>query len=110
MVSPPLASTFMPTVPVKGWTTGRAGLLTNQDGSYEMSVSPREAYVVYVDDKAWAASSRLDVIVHEGKPVVGVDFQLSRGTVIRGTVVVGPEQQASCQPVYSDRRNRRSSV
>jgi thiol-disulfide isomerase/thioredoxin len=66
---------------------------TNEDGSYEMSVSPREAYAVYVDDKDWAAPSRLDVVIREGKPAERVDFKLSRGTLIRGTVVVGPGNQ-----------------
>ena len=36
-----------------------------------LSVSPREAYAVYVDDKDWAAPSRLDIVVREGKPAEG---------------------------------------
>ncbi len=74
----------------QGMDNGQAQAQTNEDGLYEMSVSPRELYVVYVDNKAWAAPSHLDVVVREGKPVAGVDFKLSRGTVVRGTVVVGP--------------------
>ncbi len=74
----------------QGMDNGQAQAQTNEEGLYEMSVSPRELYVVYVDDKAWAAPSHLDVVVREGKPGSGVDFKLSRGTVIRGTVVVGP--------------------
>jgi thiol-disulfide isomerase/thioredoxin len=73
----------------RGTDNGQGQARTAADGSYEMNVSPREAYAVYVDDKDWAAPTRLDVIVREGKPVDGVDFRLSRGTVIHGTVTVG---------------------
>jgi RNA polymerase sigma factor (sigma-70 family) len=73
----------------QGMDNGQARVLTAEDGSYEMSVNPVEAYAVYVDDQDWAAPSRLDVVVREGKPVEGVDFTLSRGTIIRGTVTVG---------------------
>ena len=44
-------------------------------------------------DKDWAAPSRLDVVVREGKSVEGVDFQLTRGTLLRGTVTVGPDNR-----------------
>jgi RNA polymerase sigma factor (sigma-70 family) len=74
----------------QGIDNGQSRAETAEDGSYEMSVNPSEAYAVYVDDQDWAAPSRLDVVVREGKPVEGVDFKLSRGTVIRGTVTVGP--------------------
>jgi RNA polymerase sigma factor (sigma-70 family) len=77
----------------QGLDNGRGQAQTSEDGSYEMSVNPREVYAVYVDDKAWAAPSHLDVIVREGKPVAGVDFKLSRGTLIRGTVVVDPAKK-----------------
>jgi RNA polymerase sigma factor (sigma-70 family) len=66
---------------------------TAADGSYEMNVNAREAYAVYVDDKDWAAPSRLDVVVREGKPIDGVDFKLTRGIVIHGTVTVGRENR-----------------
>ena len=74
----------------RGMDNGQGHARTAQDGSYELPVNPGEAYAVYVDDQDWAAPSRLDVVVREGKPVEGVDFKLSRGTVIRGTVTVGP--------------------
>ena len=62
---------------------------TGIDGTYELRISPGEAYAVYVQDKDWAAPSRLDVVVSEGKPAEGVDFKLTRGTTIRGRVTVG---------------------
>ncbi len=74
----------------QGVDNGQGRARTSQDGSYEIDVSPNEAYAVYVDDKDWAAPSHLDVVVRVGKPAGAVDFKLSRGTVIRGTVTVGP--------------------
>ena len=61
----------------QGMDHGQAEARTAADGSYEMSVNSGEAYAVYVDDKDWAARSRLDVVVREGKLVDGVDFRLS---------------------------------
>ena len=74
----------------QGADSGYGQATTAADGSYEMQVSAREAYAIFVDEKDWAAPSRLDVVVREGKPVEGVDFKLGRGTLIRGTVTVGP--------------------
>jgi hypothetical protein len=68
--------------------TGQAR--STADGSYEMAVGPDDAYAVYVDDPDWVSPSRLDVIVSEGKPADGVDFKLTRGTLVSGTVRVGP--------------------
>ncbi len=74
----------------QGIDHGTGHARTSADGSYEVNVNAREAYAVYVDDKDWAAPTRLDVVVREGEPVDGVNFTLTRGTVIRGTVTVGP--------------------
>jgi RNA polymerase sigma factor (sigma-70 family) len=70
---------------------------TAADGSYEMDVNTNEGYAVYVDDKDRAAQSRLDVVVRDGKPVGGVDFKLTPGTIIRGTVTVGPGNRAAAK-------------
>jgi hypothetical protein len=77
----------------KGIENGQDSTRTATDGAYELSISPNEAYAVYVEDKEWAAPSRLDVVVREGKPVEGVDFRLSGGTILRGTVTVGPDNR-----------------
>ena len=74
----------------QGMDQGQAHVRTGTDGSYEMPANPREVYAVYVDDKDWAAPSRLDVIIREGQPAKGVDFKLTRGTIVRGTVTAGP--------------------
>ena len=68
---------------------------TNAEGFYEIRVEPGEGYAVAVDDEEWVAPSRLDVVVQTGKPTLGVDFALTRGTIIRGTVTVhvGGEDQ-----------------
>src|SRR5262249_15018398 len=68
---------------------GHGEALTGGDGRYEMMVSPDEGYAVYVEDRERAARSRLDVVVRRGKPAEGVDFTLTRGTLLRGTVSVG---------------------
>ena len=92
----------------QGMDNGQDRARTAADGSYEIDVSPGEAYAVYVDDKEWAAPSRLDVVVREGKPAGGVDFKLTRGTVIRGNSHRRPRQPACARPVHLARRNRRS--
>lgn len=63
---------------------------TAADGAYAMDLSPNEGYAVYVDDREWAARSRLDVVIRPGQPVDGIDFTLRKGTVVRGSVTVGP--------------------
>jgi RNA polymerase sigma factor (sigma-70 family) len=76
-----------------GMDHGQAQVRTEADGTYEMSVGPDEAYAVYVDDKDWAARSRLDVVVRQGQSVEHVDFSLTRGTILRGTVTIGPDNR-----------------
>ena len=76
-----------------GMDHGQARVLTEADGTYEMNVGPDEAYAVYVDDKDWAARSRLDVVVRQGQSVEHVDFPLTRGTILRGTVTIGPDDR-----------------
>ena len=91
----------------KGIEHGQDRTRTAADGTYELTISPGEAYAVYVDDKDWAAPSRLDVVVREGKPVEGVDFKLTRGTILRGTGHGRTGQPARAQAVHPARRDRR---
>jgi protocatechuate 3,4-dioxygenase beta subunit len=72
---------------------GRGSAWTRPDGSYEMLVESEEAYVVAVVDDRWAAPSHVGVLVREDQPVGGLDFQLAEGTIVRGTVTVGPERR-----------------
>ena len=77
---------------------GQGSARTAADGSYEIVANPGEGYAVSVvaDDGSapgaddWTAPARLDVHVRRGEPAVGVDLRLTRGTLIRGTVTVGP--------------------
>jgi len=66
---------------------------TKADGSYELLVNSEEAYVIKVVDERWAAPSRIGVVVREDQPVENVDFTLAEGTVLRGTVTVGPARR-----------------
>jgi RNA polymerase sigma factor (sigma-70 family) len=70
-----------------------AQALTWADGSYDMLVHGEEAYVVTVVDDRWAAPSHVGVLVREGRPVGGLDFQLAEGTIVRGTVTVGTDRR-----------------
>jgi RNA polymerase sigma factor (sigma-70 family) len=72
---------------------GHGRTVTKADGSYEMMVNSEEAYIVTVVDDRWAAASKLGVVVREDKPVGGLDFHLAEGTVVRGTVTVGPDRR-----------------
>ena len=74
----------------KGMDNGQDRTHTVADGSYEMNLDPGEAYAVYVDDKDWPRRFPPRRRPPQGKPVDKVDFALTRGTVIRGTVTVGP--------------------
>lgn len=65
---------------------------TGDDGTYTMNLPSGETYLVWVEDKEWAAPPRMDVVARPGSPIRGVDFVLSKGTLIRGTVTVGPDQ------------------
>ncbi len=73
----------------------RGGTLTKADGSYEMFVNGEEAYVIKVVDERWAAPSRIGVLVREDQPVANLDFTLAEGTILRGTVTVGPATRIS---------------
>jgi RNA polymerase sigma factor (sigma-70 family) len=66
---------------------------TADDGSYSMLVYPEQSYIIAVVDEQWAASSKTDVVVHEGLPVEDMDFRLGAGTVIRGAVRIGREER-----------------
>jgi hypothetical protein len=68
-------------------------VLTKADGSYEMTLSSDQSYIVSMKDDHWAALSYIGVAVQEGKDVDGVDFTLTEGTIVRGRVTVGPDRQ-----------------
>jgi hypothetical protein len=64
----------------------RASCRTGADGMYEMNVRPETVYMVSVVDDEWAAPARGRVVVREDEAVGGIDLELTKGTVISGTV------------------------
>ncbi len=51
------------------------------------------SYMIEVVDERWAAVSKAGIVTHEGQPVEGIELRLVPGTLIRGRVTVGPDQQ-----------------
>ena len=47
------------------------------------------AYSVGVTDEAWVAPARAGVIVHENQPRDGLDFALTKGTLLHGQITEG---------------------
>jgi hypothetical protein len=62
---------------------------TADDGTYSLNVLPERAYIVAVEDDSWAAPSRSNVVVREGRPVDGLDFTLVQGTLVHGRITEG---------------------
>jgi RNA polymerase sigma factor (sigma-70 family) len=63
---------------------------TDDDGTYVMSLPARRHYVVATHAMALASKSHVGLYLEEGQQLTGVDFTLSRGALIRGTVT-GPD-------------------
>jgi len=63
------------------------------EGFYEMKVDPNASYVVFAASSEWRAPARFGVVVRPGEPAEGVDFQFGPGTLLRGTVTVGPDKR-----------------
>ena len=74
-----------------GWRF-RNSARTADDGTYEILAFSNQVYAVAVVDDNGAAPTRFGVIVREGEPAEGVDFQLRRGTFIHGTLTQGPDR------------------
>ena len=66
---------------------------TGQDGSYSDDVYPERSYLVAVMDDEWAAESRIDIAVEEGKPVDDIDLTLIKGTIIKGRLTLGEKRE-----------------
>jgi beta-lactamase regulating signal transducer with metallopeptidase domain len=68
----------------------RKDVRTKADGSYSLLVDPNQYYIIAVTDENWAARSYTSVVVGQEGPPVRFDFQLSKGTILRGKVTFGP--------------------
>ncbi len=66
---------------------------TSSDGVYRLKVDPNNSCIIAVIDDQWAAKSLIGVIVKEGDRHDNLDFRLERGTLISGTVTIGPDKQ-----------------
>ncbi|NLE61371.1 MAG: carboxypeptidase regulatory-like domain-containing protein, partial [Planctomycetes bacterium] len=64
----------------------RKYIRTTVDGSYKATVYPEQSYIIAIIDDTWAAPSHTGVILREDQVRDGLDFQLARGTIIRGTI------------------------
>ena len=65
---------------------GRGYTWTRPDGTYALDVRPDQFYIVAVIDKDWTAPNHIGVFVRENRPRKGLDFDLIKGTLIKGRV------------------------
>ena len=68
---------------------------TAEDGRFALDAHPEHAYIVAVIDETWAAQSLMNVVVREGQSRSGLDFTLSKGTLLHGQITEGPDHRPS---------------
>jgi hypothetical protein len=66
---------------------------TKADGTYAFRLYPNQTYIVAIIENEWAAPSHVGIVVHEGQPVANLDFRLGTGTLVEGSVTVGPNRK-----------------
>jgi beta-lactamase regulating signal transducer with metallopeptidase domain len=66
---------------------------TGADGTYRLSIYPRQSTIIGLADRDWAAASHTGVQLEEGNTRGHLDFTLARGTKIRGRLTVGADQK-----------------
>ncbi len=67
---------------------------TAADGSYEIVADPERSNIVWLDDKRWAATSHVGVMVKEDEDTANVDFTAVEGTILRGSLTVGAKKDS----------------
>jgi hypothetical protein len=72
---------------------GGAVASTNSEGAYEMLVHSDKAYTLTLFDEQYPAANHYGVVAREGKPVGDLDFHLTTGTTVRGTVTTGADHR-----------------
>ena len=75
--------------PADGFRTTR----TNAEGVYQMALPTQRAYIISVIDDRWAAPNHVGKVLYKDKPLADLDFKLSEGTIVRGTVTEGVERR-----------------
>jgi hypothetical protein len=66
----------------------RGYTMSRTDGTYEFHVYPRQAVMIAITDRDWATASHPGIDVEPGEVREGVDFSLTPGTLIHGTISV----------------------
>ncbi len=89
-------------IEAEGMGTGgsRCSARTAEDGTYRLKLQPNNSYIVAVADDQWAAASLTGIVLRDGENRQDLDFQLSQGTLIHGTIRVDTE---SWRSVKTDR-------
>ena len=71
----------------------RGETLTNENGEYEIRVTPNRLYMVIVDDEEWSAPVQDGFIVKPEEPQEGINFALRPTTRIFGQVTFGTSSE-----------------
>jgi beta-lactamase regulating signal transducer with metallopeptidase domain/protocatechuate 3,4-dioxygenase beta subunit len=67
---------------------------TGPDGTYSITVAPDHSYIVAVVDQSWAARSQTGIVVRREGEIRDVpDLTLIKGTLVRGRVTLGPDNE-----------------
>ncbi|WP_146521366.1 carboxypeptidase-like regulatory domain-containing protein [Stieleria varia] len=66
---------------------------TDENGNYEIKIYPDQTTILAITDQNFAAESKTDILLPEGKDIDDVDFTLSSGTLVTGVVTMGADQQ-----------------
>jgi BlaR1 peptidase M56 len=59
---------------------------TGEDGTYSIRTNAGMIYVLRAECEGWAATYRMPIELAEDRPTENVDFRLSKGTLVHGTV------------------------
>ncbi len=71
----------------------RRNTTTDERGRYELRPYPEQTLTIAVIDESWAARSHSGLKLNEGEVREDIDFELIRGTLVTGTVTVGPDKK-----------------
>jgi beta-lactamase regulating signal transducer with metallopeptidase domain/protocatechuate 3,4-dioxygenase beta subunit len=68
------------------------GTRTDTNGRYVFeSIPPGVSHVIVVSDENWASPSLISDVMKEGQEQGGLDFTLTKGTVVHGRITDGPD-------------------
>ena len=95
------------TVSGAGYTMAgfRQATTTDEEGRFEIKVTPNQLYMLAVQDDEWAAPALDGLIVRPGEPLEGLEFVLRPATRVHGRVTVGPGEK----PVAGQRMSLRQA-